>query len=188
MQEFNIVWSDEQLVTHEFTAGSSATTNQSINPSTGGGAPQSFNQIQSYGVATIDVPGLLKAIANVEAGSVWGDPNAIYQQFGPRPNYDPLNLVAANSPAEFWFAVHEFSNYWAKQFTAKVNLTFMPELYPGMLLVIEELGFQCYITNVTHTFNLATNGGGFSTQVTVIAPSATDGSGLVGLGRSGSPA
>jgi cell wall-associated NlpC family hydrolase len=188
MQEFTIDWSDANLVTHNYAYGTSALLNQTLNPNTNSASPpQAYNELQTYGVATIDVPGLLKAIANVQDGSVWSSPQEIYQQFGARINTSELPIVAANSPAEFWFAVKQFVDFWTKQFTATVNLTFMPELYPGMLLVIDELGFQAYIKSVTHTWGLGAGGGGFSTSVQITAPSATDGSGLVGLARAGGP-
>jgi hypothetical protein len=73
---------------------------------------------------------------------------------------------------------------WASQFNTVIPITFMPELYPGMLLRLKQFGFQCYITGVTHSFNL-TQGGGFKTDVNVIAPSATDNSGLYGMAKGG---
>ena len=188
MQEFTIDWSDGNLITHNYAYGSSANLNQTLNPNTNVTAPPTdYNELQTYGVATIDVPGLLKAIANVQDGSVWGSPQEIYQQFGPRVNTTSLPIVAATSPAEFWFAIKQFMDFWTKQFSATVQLTFMPELYPGMLLVIDELGFQAYIKSVTHQWSMSAGGGGFSTSVQIVAPSATDGSGLVGLARAGGP-
>ena len=188
MQEFTIDWSDGNLITHNYAYGSSANLNQTLNPNTNVTAPPTdYNELQTYGVATIDVPGLLKAIANVQDGSVWSSPQEIYQQFGPRVNTTSLPIVAATSPAEFWFAIKQFMDFWTKQFSATVQLTFMPELYPGMLLVIDELGFQAYIKSVTHQWSMSAGGGGFSTSVQIVAPSATDGSGLVGLARAGGP-
>jgi hypothetical protein len=143
--------------------------------------------IQSYGVATIDVPGLFQALFNVGEGDtgIFGvnATNNIYQQFGPRPNFDQMATVA-HGEVEFWYAVYKWQQSWAQQFNTNLQLTFMPELWPGMLLQIQEFGFQAYIKSVTHTFDL-NEGGGFDTSVTIIAPSATDGSGLLGLARSG---
>ena len=81
------------------------------------------------------------------------------------------------------------------QFSCNVEMTFMPELWPGMLLAIDELQFQCYIHSVTHSWNLQ-DGSGFQTSVNVMAPSTTGSGatgaasanstgGLLGLARSG---
>jgi len=182
-----INWNDSALKTHEFVTGSSATYNASVNPAAGGMAPQYFNDLSSLGIASIDVPGLLQAVLNVTPSDsgLFSDPTAIYEQFGPRSEYQSISYIAANSPVEFWLAVQAFRLSWAQQFSTTINLTFMPELWPGMILRISELGFQAYIHSVTHSWRLGSNGG-FETTVNVMAPSATDGSGLIGLGKSGS--
>jgi hypothetical protein len=43
----------------------------------------------------------------------------------------------------------------------------MPELYPGMLIVIPKYEFQAYVEAVEHTFSFQEGGGGFRTTVTV---------------------
>jgi cell wall-associated NlpC family hydrolase len=205
VHDFDIYWSDERLVTHQYVAGSLATDNESIDPSNGdtisyGGdsaSPSEQAAVTSYGVATIDMPGLLEAITGVNPGEpgIYGNVNQIYEQFGPRPNMCSLPTVSAPSLAAFWFAVRLFQENWANQFRANVEITFMPELFPGMLLAIDELGFQCYITSVTHQWNFQ-DGIGFSTSVNVIAPSTTasagtgvnsanNKAGLIGLARGG---
>jgi hypothetical protein len=189
MHDFNMAWSDQNLITHEFTAGSYAGTalNTSADPSANGASVQGTNMIQSYGVATIDVPGLFQALFNTGDGDngLFGAEatSNIYQQFGPRPNFDQMATVA-HGEVEFWYAVHNWMWSWSNQFRANVDLTFMPELFPGMLLQIQEFGFQAYIHSVSHSWNLD-EGGGFDTQVTIVAPSSLDGSGLIGLARSG---
>jgi hypothetical protein len=61
---------------------------------------------------------------------------------------------------------------WANQFRADVPMTFMPELWPGMLLVLPEFQFQAYILEVNHTFQFGP-GGGFSTRAKICAPART---------------
>jgi hypothetical protein len=39
-----------------------------------------------------------------------------------------------------------------------------------MLMVLDDFGFQAYITTVTHTFQMG-QGGGFDTKVNIAAPS-----------------
>jgi hypothetical protein len=93
--------------------------------------------------------------------------------------------------AEFWYALYLFQYNWASQFSASVSLTFMPELYPGMLLQLPSIGFQAYIQQVQHECNLE-SGGGFTTTVTIIAPSTigstTGQSQLWGLPKGGTSA
>jgi hypothetical protein len=189
MHDFNIAWSDANLVTHQFTAGSTmgSVINNSIDPDY---PPQvtEYNMIQSYGVASIDLPALFQALFNIqptETGGLFTNASEIYQQFGPRPAFSQL-IVAAGGIAEFWYAVRLWMQSWASQFSASVPMTFMPELWPGMLLVMQDQGVQAYIHSVTHQWSLQ-DGGGFSTHATVVAPSAIDGSGLFGLPRGGTP-
>ena len=191
MQDFNVIWSDTNLITHEFAAGSyaNAATNTSIDPAANGASVTAQNMVQSMGVATIDIPALFSALFNIgpdETGGLFCDVSAIYQQFGPRPHFDQIPVAAAGL-AEFWYAIRIWMQAWASQFSANVSLTFMPELWPGMLLVLPDQSFQAYITSVTHTWDLSANGG-FQTSVQLIAPSSTEsvngqGNGLIGLAR-----
>ena len=187
MLDFNIVWSDANLITHQFVAGSYENAeNTTIYPDSNGLSVTVQNELQTLGIATIDVPGLFQALFNVDPGNpnekgIFADVNAIYQQFGARINFDQMPTVPSGL-AEFFFAVRIWMESWASQFSANIPISFMPELFPGMLLVIQEFGFQAYITSVTHTIDL-TSGGGFGTSVQVVAPSALDGSGLMGLAR-----
>ena len=185
-QDFQITWSDSSLKTHEYTAGPVSTYNNAMNPTDPSGVVDDWAELNSFGVATIDLPGLISTLTNVQSSDqgVFGDVNKIYEQFGPRPNFEQLDTIMGITEAEFWYAVSRFMYIWASQFTATVELTFMPELYPGMLLCIDDVGFQAYIHSVHHHFDLGESGG-FSTSVSIIAPSATNGSGLVGLAKNG---
>ena len=187
MEDFQISWSDQQLVTHQFTSGVDPTGDTSpVDQGPSGTSVTGANLVLSQGVATIDVPGLFDALFNVSSTDqgLFGNVTAIYQQFGPRPNFQALPLVANDTPIEFWYALRLWQENWAKQFSANINTTFLPEVWPGMLLVIQEADMQCYITGVTHSWDLSESGG-FQTQISVIAPSALDGSGLIGLARGG---
>ncbi len=191
MQDFSVQWSDDNLITHEFTAGSFAgqQMNTSANPQANGSSVTGTNMLMSYGIATIDVPGLFQALFGTSSsdGGLFGEgvPNSIYQQFGPRPNFDQMPTVAYGE-AEFWYAVHNWQMSWASQFSTNLSLTFMPELFPGMLLKISEFNFQAYVHSVTHSWDLSSSGG-FSTSVNIIAPSDGSGhnAGLIGLARTG---
>jgi hypothetical protein len=112
------------------------------------------------------------------------DADKVLSRFGPRVDARTVPTISGPSEAEFWYALYLFQKNWAQQFSSHVALTFMPELFPGMLMRLPSYKFQCYVNAVTHTFNFQA-GGGFSTGVEVIAPSATDKSGFFGLPRAG---
>jgi cell wall-associated NlpC family hydrolase len=186
LQDFTMVWSDESLMTHQFTAG---TYMPSVFGSTPGGPTAVGNMAMTMGIATVQSPQILKALLNLSEADM--APNgsgsilikALLNRFGVRPVFTSMPTIVGHL-AEFWYALYLFQMNWASQFNTVIPITFMPELYPGMLLRLKQFGFQCYITGVTHTFNL-TQGGGFKTDVNVIAPSATDNSGLFGLAKGG---
>lgn len=187
--DFTMNWSDQQMITHQFTAGAYTNFNPSLDP-TQGGQQTISDMVSSQGVATIDVPGLFQALFNIDPtveDGLFANASNIYQQFGARPQFMNMPTIASG-PTTFYFAVNLWMKNWASQFSADVEVTFMPELWPGMLLVLPEFGFQAYIHSVTHNINMQ-EGGGFTTSVNVIAPSTytADGSnsGLYGLARGG---
>jgi hypothetical protein len=181
---FTISWSDEHLVTHQFTAGSTSGFSSGAAPVAGSAAVDIYRMIQTGGIASVEFPELMAALFNVAEGDPRSgnflDPEAILQRFGARVNYQPMGQITGQE-AEFWFACHLFQKNWASQFSAAVYLTFMPEVWPGMLLRLETFGFQAYVEQVTHTFGFS-EGTGFKTEVRIIAPSAIGG-GLYALPR-----
>lgn len=184
-QGFTLVWNDENLVTHQFVAG--VLQGYQEGATFPGGEVTFHNQMHTQGIASVEFPELMEALFNISnpddpRAKYFRDAEAILQRFSARVNYQPLELIAGPA-AEFWFAVRLFMRAWASMFSSTLQLTFMPEVYPGMLLRLEGLGLQVYVTSVTHSFDY--NGGGFSTSVTVIAPSATDRSGFYGLPLAG---
>lgn len=187
MQDLVMYWSDQNLITHQFTAGTPENEGQntSIDPTAGGESITDYNEIMSMGVATIDIPDFLSILFKTgptDTG-VLTDPTFIYQQFGARPNFQPM-VQAAQGPAEFWYAVRLFLTNWASMWNTSIPMTFMPELRPGMLLVLQQFGFQVYVHQVTHTWDLS-EGGGFATSAVVMAPSDLNNGGLIGFAKSG---
>lgn len=184
LQNFQVTWSDASLITHQFVTG---------NPWSGYGAVGASADIAqrrwlTQGIATVDYPEILETLLNVDPedgrSSGWTDPQAILDRFGVRVASEEI-AWAATGEAEFWAALHKFRLGWASQFSTKVPLSFMPELFPGMILQIPAYGIQLYVDGVTHSFTLG-KGGKFSTSALCIAPS-TIGSqpGLYGLPRGG---
>lgn len=181
---FNMTWSDANMVTHQFTAG---VFHGFVPGASGpGGQVTQENKLETLGIATVEFKELMEALFNVsdnnERAKYFRSASAILKRFGARVSYEPMNLITGGD-AEFWYAVRLFQRAWASQFSSSVSLSFMPEVYPGMLLEFEGIGLQVYVTSVSHNFDF--NGGGFTTNVTVVAPSTTDKSGFYGLPLSG---
>jgi hypothetical protein len=181
LEDFSMVWTDEGLITHAFATASLS----------GAGSPGMQTEIEAlrlstYGIASVEFPSILKALLNVDpadsALAGWLSPEAILDRFGARVMKADMGALT-NHKAEFWYALQLFQENWSNQFRASVPLSFMPELFPGMLLVLEGFGIQFYVQAVTHTFNLES--GGFSTDVSVKAPSSINGKGLYGIAKGG---
>jgi len=175
LQDFSVMWSDQQMVTHQFFIGNpSATT---FDQGTAGlGISDPVGQISQYslfaatsGIATMDYPEIFEVIYGKAASPAWTA--AFLKRFGARPDVEQLPQIQQGAP-EFFMALYLFMRRWAGMFTATIPLTFMPEIFPGMLLRIPDFGFQCYVTGVTHQGSYG-QGGSFTTTVEVCAPSNT---------------
>lgn len=181
---FTMQWADAHLITHQFVAGAD------IAPAAGdpleGGVDQD-RIFQTHGIASVEFPEILSALFNIKSNddpraSLYIETEKLLNRYGARTDYQPIGYIN-DGLAEFWYAVYLFQRSWANQFSSQVNLTFMPELFPGMLLQIPDFKIQFYVEAVTHTFDF--HGGGFSTTCVVAAPSATDAGGLYALPRAG---
>lgn len=187
LMDFTVTWSDLQTVTHQYVIGVPAGITNSINS-----AGQTFAngsnsgyawQLTSSGIATMDFPQIFRAIFGQDASQQFLD--EFLGRFGARPNTVTLPTVKQGLP-EFFMALFLFMRKWADQFSASIPLTWMPELWPGMILRLPEFNFQAYITEVNHSFKLGKDGY-FRTTVNVCAPSritqkANDVFGLLPLG------
>lgn len=183
LMDFTIDWSDDSMVTHMFTTVSQpgaamldATTGQWADPGIypNGTADELGMRVFTTGIASIDIPAMMNVIFGIDATEQEAQDFAeyIYTRFGARPAYEEVPGLTGPT-AELFSAVFKFMLYWGYQYNADIPLTFMPELWPGMLLQIPEFSFQCYVTTVTHTFDLS-QGGGFYTTVNVAAPARLD--------------
>lgn len=181
---FTVAWDDTNLVTHQFTVG--ASTGFSNAPLPQGASIEQVLQTITRGIATVEMEDLMKALFNVDTANpryqFFANAEVILQRFGARVNFRPMRIISG-PVNEFWYAVFLFQRAWASQFSTQVELTFMPEVWPGMLLEVESMGVQVYVQSVTHTFDFS--GAGFSTSVSAIAPSATSTKGLYGLPLAG---
>lgn len=184
---FTVEWSDEYLVTHQFVVGTDI-------PPTGGGAGIAAGTslptdiYSSKGIASVEFPQILAALFNIQSNTdkradLFLDPQKILKRYGARVDIQQLPFIPAGL-TEFWYAIYLLMQSWAQQFSSQVNLTFMPEVYPGMILEIPAYKVQMYVKGVNHSFDF--RGSGFTTSVTVTAISATDSSGLYALPLGGS--
>jgi cell wall-associated NlpC family hydrolase len=175
LEDFAIARSDINMKTHWFTT--SATTGVE-------GAGDATTIAQEYataGIASVEMPDLMKALFRIT--HEFDDNGAAFlARFGARPQFDPMDNISGHRQ-EFFFAVFRFMLNWATRWSAPINVTFMPELYPGMLAVFPDYGIQCYVQEVTHSINLRT-GGGFTTSFSGIAWSSIGNqSGMTGLAK-----
>jgi hypothetical protein len=93
------------------------------------------------------------------------------QKYGARPYQEDAPMV--RSPFfELFLSYQKFMLMWSQQFLTTFTFTFMPELFPGGIVAFREHGIQCYIAEVTHSFDFET---GFTTQANLMAPAALDG-------------
>ena len=90
------------------------------------------------------------------------------KRYGARPHVEEAPMVR-NQFFEAFLAWHTFQLMWSRQFLTEFQFTFMPELYPGGLVGFPEHGVQCYIDQVTHSFDYEN---GFETTAALSAPAS----------------
>ena len=197
LQNFTIDWSDDYFVTHQFTvaskvggvtldAATGSIANSALFTADGG-----MIQTETVGIASIDISAIMYALFGInstpEESAVFAD--YIYRRFGARPAYQDMPGIQGPQ-AEFWSALYLFTRAWAAQYNCDIPITFMPEIYPGMLVQIPAYDFQAYVTSVSHSFSFG-DGGGFKTTLNVMAPAHLAGNSknhenlLVGLPKAG---
>lgn len=172
---FTVDWSDDYLVTHQFTAatpGTGAGLN-TFDPATGtlsGTGIDPATLVFNSSVASIDIPAVMFALFGIDATPADAANFAafVYRRFGARPDYQAVPGLVGPT-AGFFSALYLFMRQWAFQYDAAVPLTWMPEVWPGMLLQLPWADFQCYVNTVTHTFRMG-KGGSFTTDVNIAAP------------------
>ena len=198
LQDFTVYWDDQNLVTHQFAVaapaqqidlGSGQVASISISDPAG---DQSLPQdllfaLTTMGIASIDTPAIMRALFGLDVTSAAAKTftDYVYKRFGARPDLEQMpGLIGPQG--EFFAALFLFMRSWAYQYNADIPMTFMPELWPGMLIQVPDFSFQAYVTTVTHTFQMG-EGGFFNTTVNIAAPARITGSGndsggqLIGL-------
>lgn len=175
LMDFTVEWSDQQIVTHEFVTG---TLYSGLDQTSGSIVSMDssysgiYQMLSTYGIATMDFPEVFKTIYGHSA-----NPEFLHKylaRFGARPNLDSMPNIQ-HGQMEFCMALWNFMYYWSSQFNANIPMTFMPELWPGMIIQIPEYNFQAYVVEVSHQGSFG-QGGGFTTTAQVIAPALIDAS------------
>ena len=168
LQDFQVDWRDDFFVTHQYTQ---AAAYNKFNTVTGMGASGTLlPPASTIGIASIDIPSILYTVLGIEVDKEEAREFAkwVYDRFGARPNFDQLPGMV-DKRGEFFSALHLFMKNWAYQYSADIPITFMPELWPGMLIQIPAFDFQAYVVSVNHSFKFGPDGH-FSTSINVAAP------------------
>lgn len=170
VRDFTVDWSDEYLTTHQFVSPTND-GGQQIDLSSGEvSAISVLSRTESTGIATIDQPGIMAALFGLDQtpDEARRFTQFVYERFGPRPNYTEVPGVTGPK-GEFFLALFMFMQNWTAQFNANIDITFMPELFPGMLIQFPAYNFQAYVAQVDHTIAFGP-GGGFKTRINITAP------------------
>lgn len=160
MKNVRIKLNDNALTTHVYVAGDTIHQN---------GSPIDIEGwIGSQGYVSVEDEWLFKRLAMVAPGAPESlDGKEIMRRYGVRPLKQEYSSVASGQ-LEFLIACQIFMQKWAEQYATSVELTFMPELFPGMRVNLVGHNLQVYVTEVTHNFDFEQ---GFSTSAVIMAPS-----------------
>lgn len=170
-RNFSVGWSDAALKTHYFVTGSSFSTAAADDFASTGDASAIYQEYSTAGIASVEFPQLMKAMFNVDMAAFKNNGRDFLARYGARPYFEQMNNITGHRQ-EFFFAVFRFMTNWSQQYAATVNLTFMPEMYPGMLMVLPTYSVQAYVQQVDHYWDMREGGDGFTTNVVAVAWSA----------------
>lgn len=159
MQDVRVNFSDDQLATHVFVAGSMTNVNEPIGVA---------GWAKSAGLATVDTEWLYKRMIAYSPGLTENmTAKDLLGVYGMRPHSQTYSNVYGQE-MELMLAVQLFMQKWAEQYNTQIQLTFMPELFPGMRINLVGHALQVYVSEVTHNFDYAT---GFTTNAVISSPS-----------------
>lgn len=174
IKDFTVVKNDNSFTTHVFAAPDNISGGYG---STFGTGSEFTLWLRSSGVVTIEDAALLKTMLNIDPTTQPEfQPANIYAKYGARPLKVEFPSLKSEDMA-FFEAFHIFMQKWSEQYATTVELTFMPELYPGMRVELGGHNLSVYVAGVTHTFDRAA---GFSTTLVISSPSTVQG-GIPGL-------
>lgn len=178
IKDLSIVKNDNSFTTHVFTAGDmSGTAGMGFSSS-------DINQwLGTAGVVTVEDADVMRLMLDIDPTT---DPEysskQIYAKYGARPlkiEFPTIGNTLGNGQGMEWFqAFHIFMQKWSEQYATNVDITFMPELFPGMRIWLGSHNVGVYVSQVTHTIDRQQ---GFSTQLTISSPSTAPGNPIPGI-------
>lgn len=178
LKDVKINFSDDNLTTHVYVAGD--------NLNGLGDNPSVEAWLQSAGSVTVEHEWLFERLRRIAPGDLGGISGSdLMRRFGVRPLKVPIAMAGKKS-LELLLASQIFMEKWAQQYQTTAQFSFLPELFPGMRVILSGHDLQVYVSEVTHTFDWEN---GFSTSAVIMAPSRTDpASAMAGTsGRFGTP-
>lgn len=164
LKDVHINFSDDQLTTHVYIAGDHTMAGQEQSV---------LGWLQTAGVASVEDEWLFARLSKVGLGDLGSALSgaALMARYGVRP-YQASVPMAGKPELELLLAAQIFMEKWAAQYETRVAFTFMPELLPGMRVVIGDHNLQVYVREVHH---MCSYEHGFSTEAIITAPSNPEG-------------
>jgi len=171
--DFTIYHDDTKLVTHIAVSGDQVNLGTSVGL---------VDWMQSNGIISVQIPEIMAILFGFATAD---SPNAtttaldaLYKQlgrdfannflarYGMRPLVQEQPMIRSHV-TEFMYAWQLFMQSWANQYSSTIRLSFMPELYPGMRIRLEDHGIEVYVQSVQHQGDRAS---GFYTIANVTCP------------------
>lgn len=164
LRDVKINFSDDNLTTHVYVAGDHSFLGLESNINVNA-------WLETAGSVTVDHDWLFQRLQGIAPGDLGGvNGQDLMKRFGVRPLKVPV-AMAGSQNLEFLLACQIFMEKWAQQYQTSVSFTFLPELFPGMRVILSGHDLQVYVSEVTHTFDWEN---GFKTDAVIMAPSRTD--------------
>lgn len=166
IQDFKVSISDKNLRTHVAVAG----TRVGEDPTVG-----LEDWLRTIGIVSVQKPEIMKILLGLDPGKEYEglDGADLLKRFGMRP-YRQESQEVHDPVWEFFLAYQLFQQFWTAQFSASVQFTFMPELYPGMRVELVDRNLAFYVEQVDHSCD---RGQGFTTNAQISCPMVGDGAG-----------
>lgn len=157
--DFKIQVSDAPLATHVAVVGDTASI------STFG--PTMADWLSTEGIVSLQETSIMNILFGGSDKTLNFNPGAFLAKFGMRPYVVTKPTIKSNL-LEFLCGIMTFMEKWADQYSTTVTTTFLPEVYPGMLIQLPDQGnLQVYVQQVQHNISRSS---GFTTQMTITAP------------------
>jgi cell wall-associated NlpC family hydrolase len=177
--DFSIYHDDTQLYTHIGVSGDPTEV----------GDVSLVDWLMTNGIITIENNAILGLLFGSDPATITTNMNSLNSQginintfakqflrrYGMRPYVDSEPMIRSEL-MEFMYALQEFLYLWSQQYATNVSFTFMPELYPGMIIQLVEHGIQVYVQGVTQS---CSRDGGFTTSAVVTSPTRVIGTKVV---------